>query len=303
MPVEGQEAVVNDYKRILFPVDFSPRCEATVPFVKRIAQGYQAALSLLHVVEIPLYAYGGLQPESPLVWESFEEDCRTGTQNLTNFACEHFSDLAKVGEVGTIGDRGDPGYAIVAQAEKLGADLIMMPTHGDSAFRSFMLGSATVRVLHRAKCPVWTGAHLEAESAARHVEVKRILCALDLEHESAHVIEAAEALAERFSAEVLLVHCVPVPETGPSKDFHSEFDRFLAASATEKIALIQKQAGTDFPICMEGGHVSKVIRDAASHFGTDLVVIGRGHTHSPLSRLRTNAYAIVRDAPCPVLSV
>ena len=39
------------------------------------------------------------------------------------------------------------------------------------------------------------------------------------------------------------------------------------------------------------------------HPGADLVVIGRGHTHAPLSRLRTNAYAIVREAPCPVLSL
>ena len=69
------------------------------------------------------------------------------------------------------------------------------------------------------------------------------------------------------------------------------------------LAAIQTAAGTDFEVCLEGGRVPRVVHDAALHQGADLVVIGRGHAQSPLSRLRTNAYAIVREAPCPVISV
>jgi len=297
---------MSAFQRIVFPVDFSPRCEATAPFVEEMVRKNNAALSLLHVVEFPFYAYGGVMTESPVVWESFEENYRNGQRNLNNFACEHFGELVKTAHVGTVCDRGDPGYAILALAEKADADLIMMPTHGDGAFRSFLVGSATVRVLHRASCAVWTGAHLEGAGAAHpaaHAEVQRILCALDLERESPEVLERARDMAEIFSAEVRLVHCVPVPETGPAEDFLSEFDRFLADSAREKVAKMQVDAGTNFALSLKGGRIAAVVRDVALQHAADLVVIGRGHTHAPLSRLRTNAYAIVREAPCPVLSL
>jgi nucleotide-binding universal stress UspA family protein len=278
-----------------------PRCSRTVPYVKEMVVGCKARLTLLHVVETPLYWYGTMPPA--FTWDSLEEIYGTGRQNLTNFACEHFSDLAKATGVETVCDRGDPGYAILAQAEKNGVDLIMMPTRGDGPFRSFLVGSANTRVLHRAECPVWTGAHVENESAPSHVRPGHIVCALDLEREASRVIRSAVALARTFSAKVCLVHCVPVPESGPTEDFLSEFDRFLADTAREKLKRIQEQAGTDFEVYLEGGSVSKVVRDAAIRQGADLVVIGRGHAQAPLSRLRTNAYAIVRDASCPVLSV
>ena len=54
---------------------------------------------------------------------------------------------------------------------------------------------------------------------------------------------------------------------------------------------------------MEMGPVSKVVHAASVHHQADLVVIGRGKIHAALGRLRTNAYTIIRDAPCPVLSL
>jgi len=294
---------MNDFRRILFPVDFSRRCEGTVPFVREMAQTYQSALTLLHVVEIPLYSYGMIPAEGALRWDSIDENIRIGQQNLTNFACEHFGDLQKTHDVQALCDRGDPGYAILSRAEKSAADIIMMPTHGEGPFRSFLVGSATARVLHRASAAVWTGTHLDTEFSKAHLPVRRIVCALDLEHDSAHVLDSALTLAHKFNARLRLVHCVPVPESGPSEDFLSEFDRFLAASATEKLNKLQAEAGSNCEVVLEGGHISKVVRDAAMHLGADLVVIGRGHAHSPLSRLRTNAYAIIRESPCPVLSI
>jgi nucleotide-binding universal stress UspA family protein len=38
------------------------------------------------------------------------------------------------------------------------------------------------------------------------------------------------------------------------------------------------------------------------HHNADLVVIGRGKLQEALGRLRTNAYAIIRQSPCPVVS-
>jgi nucleotide-binding universal stress UspA family protein len=56
-------------------------------------------------------------------------------------------------------------------------------------------------------------------------------------------------------------------------------------------------------VSLGAGSVSKVVRDAAVANETDLIVIGRGHLQTPFSLLRTNAHAIIRDAPCPVISL
>ena len=50
---------------------------------------------------------------------------------------------------------------IVEFAHNKDVDLIMMPTHGVSGYRNMLLGSVTVKVLHEAKCPVWTATHAE----------------------------------------------------------------------------------------------------------------------------------------------
>jgi nucleotide-binding universal stress UspA family protein len=279
---------MKDFQHILFPVDFSPRCENAIPYVKEMARSYKTKLTLLHVVEIPCYWYG--TAETPIAWD-LEEVYRIGQARLTKFGCEHFSDLAKLTSVESVCGRGDPGHAILALAEQGGSDLIMMPAHGDGPFRSFLIGSATARVLHRAKCPVWTGAHVEINSAASETGIESIVCAIDLERESCHVIESAMMLARPTSARIHLVHCVP--ETGPVP----------GDAARHRLAKIQAEAGTEFEVFLAGGCIPSVVGKAVDRYRADIVVIGRGHVQAPFSRLRTNAYAIIRDSSCPVLSV
>ena len=293
---------MENFRHILFPVDFSPRCESTVPYIREMVQSYHARLTLQHTVEIPIYSYGSMPSDMAMAWDSFGGLYKLGQQQLAAFQHKHFGVLAAANFVEMLCDQGDPGYAILASAEKSGADLIMMSTYGHSPFRSFMLGSNTARVLHSAKCAVWTRAHSEQDAGA-YRNISKILCAVDLEKESGAVLKAAAALAKTFAAHVCLVHCVPVPEGTSSKDYVSEFDRFLLESSRQKLIDMQKSAGTDFEVHFEGGSVSNVIRSAVREQQADLVVIGRGHVQAAFSRLRSNAYAIIRDTPCPVLSV
>jgi len=54
---------------------------------------------------------------------------------------------------------------------------------------------------------------------------------------------------------------------------------------------------------IEEGDPAQVVRAAAIRRNADVVVIGRSPREGVLGRLRPNAYSIVRDAPCPVVSV
>ena len=49
---------------------------------------------------------------------------------------------------------GDPGTEIVGHAEKIGADVIIIPSHGRSGISRLLLGSVAERVLRLAHCPV-----------------------------------------------------------------------------------------------------------------------------------------------------
>lgn len=51
---------------------------------------------------------------------------------------------------------GHPDVEILRMAEKMGADLIMMGTHGRKGFNHLMLGSQAERVVRMASCPVTT---------------------------------------------------------------------------------------------------------------------------------------------------
>ncbi len=49
---------------------------------------------------------------------------------------------------------GDPGPTIVDYAAEIGADLIVMGTHGRSALGSLVMGSVAMKVVQLAKAPV-----------------------------------------------------------------------------------------------------------------------------------------------------
>jgi nucleotide-binding universal stress UspA family protein len=57
------------------------------------------------------------------------------------------------------------------------------------------------------------------------------------------------------------------------------------------------------PYAVAVGDVAGSVREEARRHATDLVVIGRGLLQETLGRLRTHAYGIIRQAPCPVISV
>ena len=191
---------------------------------------------------------------------------------------------------------------VTSFAEKHGVGLVMMPTHGYGPFRGLLLGSVAAKVLHDAKCPVWTAAHTEQPELPGRPDIKNILCAVDLQPESVGLICCAAGLAREFNADLRLVHAVPL--AAPAEKYRdTDFVGWLFHKSRLEIAKYQEQAGTNVELCVMGGSVSTLVRDAALQYKADLVVVGRGRLHEPFGRLRTGAYAIIRDSPCPVLSL
>jgi nucleotide-binding universal stress UspA family protein len=73
--------------------------------------------------------------------------------------------------------------------------------------------------------------------------------------------------------------------------------------AREEFAKLQAEAGTKLETVLEGGEVAAGVRGAAEQHRADLVIIGRGVMREAFGRMRTNIYSIIRESPCPVISV
>ena len=254
--------------RILFPVDFSERSKRAAPYVDALAKQFGAELFLLNVVQPPTYN-SSLGDAPGTHWESFEPA----------FAAHHL-------QLKRLTEHGEVAPTIIECANTYSVDLIMMPTHGLGMYRRLIIGSNTAKVLHDAECPVWTGVHIKDAPHVGKAVCHRVLCALDLEPSSAQVLRWAAGLAAGYKAELTVVH---VTTDSPR--------------ARHALDGLQRTVGTNAAVRVEAGEPTKVVAHVAGELKADILVIGRCSTEGALGRLEMTAYSIIRQSPCPVISV
>jgi len=109
--------------------------------------------------------------------------------------------------------------------------------------------------------------------------------------------------SELFKATLTVIHAVPAADETSDNRGEIELRKYLFHAAEERLVRLCREAEVDVKVLLAGGAVSTVVREAALREGADLIVIGRGHTQRSLGRLRTHSYAIIRNPPCPVLSI
>jgi nucleotide-binding universal stress UspA family protein len=274
---------------MLFPVDFSQPSEAMVPRVAAVAKHFHAGVTLLHVL-----------PKNPV-----DEHRRLAQEDLSALGWPYFTGLSTSQAI----VEGDPAEAILKYAREEKVDLIMMPTHGFGPFRRFLLGSVTEKVLRDARCPVWTDAHTElhkvapdaATSASDGLPVKNVVCAVDLSDESQPALRWAADFAADASAKLTIVHAVPRPL--PAPELRVDWAAELEEVAREQLAKLQQAVGTHAETRVITGEVAHALHDAVEDVHGDLLVIGRRPDGGVWSHVTDHAYPIVRNAPCPVVSV
>jgi nucleotide-binding universal stress UspA family protein len=282
--------------RILMPVDYSERCLAMIPYAKEFAQHYSAEVLLLHVVN-PVYVVPETGISVSAILAVPEWILTTQTKRMEEFAASELRDF----QVRRLVYEGDPEAQIVATAEAETVQLVIMPTHGYGVFRRFLLGSVTSKVLHDLGCPMLTGAHLAEQGGTGTIAISNIVCAIDRGVESRDTLEWASKLAADFQAALRVVH--GVPHVTPSLGVSSDSTARMEAMVRETIGELQgAPTAKSVPVCIQEGEVAHAVCGYAKSIGAHLLVIGRGKDRH-LGRLRTNAYGIIRQSPCPVLSV
>jgi nucleotide-binding universal stress UspA family protein len=285
--------------KILLPVDFSGRCFGAARYAEALALRFHSEVTLLHVLPPPHYEFSALEVGGSVLNELFANRAAQVREQLDSYLT---AELGRV-SVNRVLLEGDPSNKIVEYAHGEGIDLIIMPTHGYGPFRRFILGSVTAKVLHDADCPIWTGVHLEEAPRIEEIHFENIAVAIDLGEQSARTVEWGAWLASCCGARLHVIHATALLEGKEGEYFDAPWRTSMLQQVSHEIEKLMEQTGARGEIIVEGGDAPNVVSTAAGRVEADVLVIGRGSAAGIFGRLRTNAYAIIRQSPCPVVSV
>lgn len=284
--------------RILLPVDFSERSQSAGRYAGSLARRFGAQLVLIHVLSPPHYELASMEAGGAILDDLFTARSEHARNQLNAFLA---AELAGV-DAERVLCEGDAARQIVETARARGVDVILMPTHGYGTFRRFILGSVTAKVLHDAECPVWTGVHIDSGPEMGTLDLRRIVVAVDLGSQSPKAIGWGRKIAAAYGARLSIVHARPcVSRASASGAADAGWSEELLVEVRQRIHSLGAPEGVE--IAVEAGDAPVAVCRYARAVSADLLVIARGSAAGSFGRLRTNAYAIIRESPCPVVSV
>ncbi len=264
---------------ILVPIDFSKRCAQAATFAVGLARQLDAKVTLLHV-ERPI--------EDDHYWN--RETARWAKEELARILPE-FSRDSNVQRVVSM----HPSIAngILRFSYEHDFDLIAMPTHGYGAIRKALLGSVTATVLRAAPCPVWTSSQPRMHLDPKHPNLQRILCAVNSATEVDPTSAADGSKALSWAAELASVL---------DARLYVAWSRESLSETREQIDRLEDAFDISAETVTEPGNVPDALRHTAAQLRSDLLVVSR-EFGNPLEESRLDTYEVVRESPCPVVSM
>ena len=287
-------------KTIVAPVDFSRQSEAAAQHAGALALHFDAKVLFVTVIEHAPAEHRAFTVGHTTAEEAEQLESEAG-RLLRKFVKE--SGVADRGEAIVL--RGDVAHRIESLADERGADLVVLPTRGRGVFRRFLLGSVTAKLLHDLKCPVLTGSHLDEGRAFPAPPYTSVCCAIGLrevEH-SERVLSWAWDFAQSWKAELHVAHVPPAVEWGAGEWFPPETRDLVREAAQERLEELVDKVGCEAEVHVQGMETRPYVLDVIERAGCDLLVVGRSVPHGPLGGLHSNAYGLIRSAPCPAVSV
>jgi nucleotide-binding universal stress UspA family protein len=282
-------------RTILAATDFSGCADAAVDLALHVARRHGASLRLLHVEEAgepPRQEFGGLHPLSR-AWENdLVGSVRPEEIHMV------WDDVPIVAEVRSGIEATD---AILDAVASYDVDLLVMGTHGQHSVRRFLndtpdawsIGLTAREVLSETRCPVLAvGPRHDHPVGPPQV----VVAGVDDSPLADEVLTNAAALASFYGTPLIIVHVVPYG-TDPARI--TDMRRDLVARAK---ALIRDTV--PFEVHMpEGRPAESLVRLVRHRPGALLVVASHGHRTRGSVRIGSVADAVVRSAPCPVITI
>jgi nucleotide-binding universal stress UspA family protein len=194
---------------------------------------------------------------------------------------------------------GDVSECILDCARERNIDLIVVGTHGRSGLSKALLGSVAERIFRHSDIPVLTiGPYAHPRTA---FDARRILVPVDFTPASRNSAQYACRLAQEHHSNLTMIHVMQDPQRESLADVEC-LKRGVEQSLAELVHG-DVDAGR-LKVRAELGAVVPRVLHAAVDENADLMILGVHNYPGLLNRLRWQvAYDLVRQSPCPVLTV
>jgi nucleotide-binding universal stress UspA family protein len=283
-------------KNILFLTDFSPAAEWTVPFVRKIAQEFDADVTTLHVAVPDVWRC--MTPDSPMAAIELQQAWALGEIKKVETQLPGIRNHIVV-------RTGSDVWTVVKpliQAEQIG--LIILGTHGLTGLPKLLMGSTAEEIFRRSPVPVITigpSARTDEETGAPW---QHVIFASDFTAESRAAAPYAISFAEENNAQLTLVHVIG------TRGSHEE-ERYAGVSVAEAMHQLDQIVPPAAELwcrpetVVEHGDPATRILAVAREKAADLIVLGIRNTSHVIvaSHEKSIAHTIVAHASCPVLTV
>lgn len=304
---------MRESMRVLIPVDGSESSLSVIDQAALIPWTKGSRLLILGVAEMPSTLMAGPIAMPGTYYQEWEKALEDQAASNIDQAVKRYVAAGGAAEmVTTLTLRGNTKEAIIDEAEKFGADLIMIGTHGYNALERMWLGSVSRTVASHAGCSV----EIVRPTVSSGKGGMKILVAID----GSPFGEAAVAeVAERpwpEGTEVRVITAIhlpftPTPETWVLPDeFYAQAEKHSHEQAEVILRRAEKMieesnAGRATPISFSSeailGHAEEVILSVAREWSADLILLG-SHGHRAWERflLGSVSQAVAWHAPCSV---
>ncbi len=284
-------------RTILAPFDFSYASAELLRRLITLAEHSNATVHVLHVIEP---SRGGVATEgTPILPGARAAAARTQIQQ---WVAEIFPGRPAITTTVRVGRAADE---IIAHAQTLSADLIVMSAHVGSGGKNVLLRTTTERVVRQSPCPVLVIARDQVEAFMREPEefplrgCKRILLPVDLSSDVREALAYATAIARENGAKLHILHCGDGDNAELNGTSSSAEERLTAWLGSELRWPVEYEATVwnNVPLL-------NAILHEVSLSKIDLIVLpARDCVWFRRHRLWSITDGILRHAPCPVLSV
>jgi nucleotide-binding universal stress UspA family protein len=302
---EGAPGVIQ-INRILCPIDFSECSHRALQHAIAVARWYEASVTVFHVfTNVPNMEVPGVplpDPSRELLTERMQAFAGAAPPDVpVRFVARCVPDVRS---------------EILAEAQTLPADLLVIGSHGRSGVDRLLLGSVTESVVRKSPSPIMVVPPHAPDAAApglTHGVRPRILCAIDFSDASLGALEYAISLAEEADAELTLFHSIEIPpELREPIPVPADFNIDQCHAAAEAACLRRLRELVPPSVrnyCQvktavtEGAAYRQLLRLSAEQ-PTDLIVMGvHGRGAVDLLLFGSNTARVIRAATCPVLIV
>jgi nucleotide-binding universal stress UspA family protein len=299
--------MTSSIKRILWATDGSSESYIAEGYVSYLTRLWSAELIAITILEFP----AGMDRNHPVNEIYLAHLLKDATRNLVDAK-------ARLAEQGIAAETriatGIPSEELLTAARTEQADLIVVGTRGKTGLAHVLLGSTAERVIRAGSCPVLavrTNADRIAGKEAvfpRAMKVSRIFVPVDFSDCSLDAIEYAAIWARQTKGAITLFHVLEPVSYGLDFTLGQSAERQRTKEVMNRrldhIAGALTRAGLTVDHRVYGGYPADSILEHVRASHADLIVMGthgrRGLSHVLMGSV---AEAVLRQAPCPVLTV